>query len=90
MSDYGYTNSDSVTEITDEELNEFRDDMAIAVADMDGMPDFEETMSQLQEVVSEEFASEASFTSVMQNFGIVGIVFLLLGVGTAYRMVREA
>lgn len=90
MSDYGYTNSDSVTEISDEELNEFREDMAIAVADMDGMPDFEETMSQLQEVVSEEFASEASFTSVMQNFGIVGIVFLLLGVGTAYRMVREA
>lgn len=90
MSDYGYTNSDSVTEITDAELDEFRNDMAYAVADMDGMPDFEETMSQLQEVVTEEFASEASLASVMQNFGIIGIVFLFLGVGTAYRMVREA
>lgn len=88
MSDEGYTNADSVTEISDEELEEFRVAMTFNIEMLEVMPDLEAALGEMQEAHELEMGSESTFSYMMSNIGILGIIFILLGMSTAYKLVR--
>jgi len=89
MSDYGFTNADSVTEISDEELAEFRADMEFNVDAMADSLSFDETLNLIQSEYESEVDTHSTFSYMIQNLGLMGALFLFLGMGTAYRLVRE-
>lgn len=88
MSDYGYTNADSVTEISDEELQDFRAEMAFRIQTMAEMPDFDESISLIQAEYEAQMGNQSTFSYMIQNIGVLGAIFIFLGLSTAYRLVQ--
>lgn len=89
ISDYGYTNADSVTEISDGELEEFRETMAFNIAAMEQVPDLQAALNEMQAEHEQEMGTDSTFSYMIENMGILGIIFIFLGMSTAYKIVRS-
>lgn len=86
MIDYEFTAASSPDDITDQEMDFFRNDVEPALAQfLIEQPDFDKWV----EVTLGNTMSDMSTMDLLkESFGILDLVFLFLGVGTAFRLGR--
>jgi len=83
MVERGYSYESDPAKVSDAELDEFREYVAPTLREMaQSPPSFEEWQTSSIEAVSEI----SPWAMVVGGFGLLDIVFLFLGVGTAYRL----
>ncbi len=86
MIDLEYTYATSIHDIYDEELQEFKQAAAQEFAMMAlTQPSFE---SWMEMTFSDNGLSISTFDMMKEDFGLIDIIFLILGVGTAFRLGR--
>lgn len=84
LNDHGYKDLYEVDEITDYEITEFNE---YVVPNLKKIADSNPTFEEWLQISFGESISEMSTTTLMfADFGIMGFVFLFLGVATAFRM----
>ncbi len=88
MVSHQYTEASEASGVTEDELADFRESSVPILRDMkENNPPFEEWQSKRIDPAAEAVLSELSITkAVIDDLGLIDIVFGLLGVATAYRV----
>ena len=82
MVEHEYTDAWTANDVSDEELDVFREDVDSRLQWLATEPTFDEWLADLTGIVA-----DASTIEIMrEDFGLVDLVFLVLGVGTAFRL----
>ncbi|MGD8886341.1 MAG: hypothetical protein PVF34_11995, partial [Gammaproteobacteria bacterium] len=88
MVDYEYTESYSTDNITDEEIGTFKAEIEpLLTTYRSQKPSFDEWVKASFE---DQIGEISTFELIKENFGFLDVLFLFLGVGTAYRLGRGA
>ena len=83
MVDHGFTEEFAPEDVTDEDLSWFHSEIEPALDEALAAPDFE---NWYQGRLQEELGDVATLDLVLDDIGFLSVLFLLLGVSTAYRL----
>ncbi len=84
MVDYGYSEAEQASRVNAEEIRVFKDiDEPILLSMAAGNLSYEQWIRSL---FQEDFENASTFDLIKEDFGIIDILFIFLGVGTAYRL----
>ena len=84
MVDYGYSEAGQASRVSAEEIRVFKDvDEPILLSMAAGNLSYEQWIRSL---FKEDFENASTFDLLKEDFGIIDILFIFLGVGTAYRL----
>lgn len=92
MVEHGFTEAKNARAVSDEELAEFREGSAPALAHFaDEKPDFEAWKSEQADVRAQFLNDPALLAQIaFRDLGLIDGLFMLFGIGTAFRVVAAA